>query len=156
MRIGLFTSYLCLLIFIVLLSPTRLKKYPINTQPNLVPFKNIIYVILFPPKHIDPGHWPNVFLNIVGNVLLFMPLSFFIRLFNPSKSNSRIIGLCFLSSFCIELSQLLFKIGEFDVDDMILNTAGAFLGLYFYKQITKFEARRIKKQLSVINNPDFL
>ena len=59
-----------------------------------------------------------VFLNLVGNMLAFMPFGFCIPV--------TFLGLIF--SLCIETTQLVCRVGSFDVDDLLLNTIGALAG----------------------------
>ena len=55
-------------------------------------------------------------------------------------------------SFLIECTQLLFRVGSFDVDDMILNTFGVCLGYITYVTVQRFRAaRRHKKETRTIN-----
>lgn len=52
------------------------------------------------------------------------------------------ILLCFLLSLCIEVSQLVFKVGSFDVDDLLLNTLGGALGYMINRIVQKIRIRR--------------
>lgn len=40
----------------------------------------------------------------------------------------RVLGMTFLLSLFIECIQLIFRVGSFDVDDLILNTLGGVIG----------------------------
>ena len=53
--------------------------------------------------------------------------------------------LSFLFSLCIETVQLVWKVGSFDVDDMILNTLGGLLGFVFYKIVQTIRVRRKRR-----------
>ena len=77
-------------------------------------------------------------LNIAGNVLAFMPFGFLL----PIVSNRKVriiltIILSFALSLLIELGQLVTRVGAFDVDDILLNTIGGFLGFLIYALIYK-------------------
>lgn len=75
----------------------------------------------------------NFYLNLVGNILLFIPLSFILMgLFNRRKLLSVIICGIILS-VSIESAQYIFHIGFADVDDLILNVTGSIIGFYLYK-----------------------
>ena len=94
---------------------------------NFVPFKTIkMYVTYFFAGKINKGI---VYRNIFGNVLLFMPFSAFLYCLFPKMrnliSNLSVVLFCILTT---EVVQLLFKIGSIDIDDVILNMLGAFLG----------------------------
>lgn len=71
--------------------------------------------------------------NIIGNIIGFIPLGtlfpiLFVRLRRPGKT----ILTVFLISLGFETMQLLFTLGVFDVDDLLLNTIGGAIGYLFY------------------------
>lgn len=68
-------------------------------------------------------------LNLVGNVVGFMPFGALLPILARSARKAWKVGLLSLEvSALIEISQLLLQVGCFDVDDMILNTLGGLLG----------------------------
>lgn len=70
--------------------------------------------------------------NVLGNILLFIPLGFFISHYLKSKKIIWPLLIIFISSITIETTQL--KIGRvFDVDDIILNIIGGIFGYLLYK-----------------------
>ncbi len=92
---------------------------------NLVPFREIGRFI----RYRDVLGTRAVVLNLAGNILGFMPFGALLPLLMPSTRRIWRIGLLSLEvSLVIELSQLLFSLGCFDVDDLILNTCGGLLG----------------------------
>jgi glycopeptide antibiotics resistance protein len=67
--------------------------------------------------------------NIFGNVLAFAPFGFVLPII--SVDNRKLLNITLLSfefSLTIELIQLIFKVGIFDVDDIFMNTVGGILG----------------------------
>ncbi|WP_100372986.1 VanZ family protein [Bacillus sp. FJAT-45037] len=90
---------------------------------NLVPFRSIYRIALFSPTIIDPIK------ILLGNIVMFMPLGFLLTLL---VRRLRIIGLVtfvgFLVSLMIETSQFMFTHRVANVDDLILNTFGTWLG----------------------------
>lgn len=67
--------------------------------------------------------------NVLGNILLFVPFGALIRGFAKKMRGAlAALGLSFTASLGFELIQFLYGIGEFDVDDIMLNVAGALLG----------------------------
>ena len=64
---------------------------------------------------------------VLANALIFVPIGFFVNLLwrRPRWWKGLAVGFC--SSFAIEFLQL-FVNRSTDVDDLILNTTGAFLG----------------------------
>jgi len=76
--------------------------------------------------------------NIGGNIVGFVPLGILIPLvFTFLGGFFRVTGIVFLISLLFETTQLLAGIGVFDVDDLILNTAGGIIGYIIYA-ITKW------------------
>lgn len=78
------------------------------------------------------------FKNVLGNMIMFMPYGFFVSYFLKLKKPISIFLLSVLTSFTIEFTQL--QIGRvFDVDDILLNIIGAFLGFFVYYLINKMK-----------------
>ncbi|HHT97345.1 MAG TPA: VanZ family protein [Clostridiales bacterium] len=72
--------------------------------------------------------------NIIGNILAFSPFGFILPLINKSVDKFyKVIILSTLFSLTVECLQLIFKVGIFDVDDILLNTIGGLLGYLAYK-----------------------
>ena len=65
--------------------------------------------------------------NVVGNVLLFLPLGFFATIVFGRRLTQVTLAAAALST-CIELTQLALGERWVDIDDVILNTGGAFVG----------------------------
>lgn len=85
--------------------------------------------------------------NIFGNILAFAPFGFIVPLINKKHIKAcKIIVLSFLFSLTIETIQLIFKVGTFDVDDMLLNTLGGLLGYIVYKILRKKLGESEKKK----------
>lgn len=92
---------------------------------NLVLFKEIRRFIVYR----DILGYKAVMLNIVGNVVAFMPFGFIVpEVWDKMNHWYSIMFQGFLFSLCIELIQLVSRVGSFDVDDLLLNTIGALLG----------------------------
>lgn len=69
------------------------------------------------------------FYNLAGNILGFMPAGFFIpMLWKKRRGFWFTLCVTFEMSFLVEILQLIFRVGSFDVDDLILNTLGGMLG----------------------------
>jgi glycopeptide antibiotics resistance protein len=72
------------------------------------------------------------FMNIGGNILGFVPLGFLLPLvFFRRWSLILTVVSVFFISFLFESIQLYTGLGVFDVDDLLLNTTGGFLGCIF-------------------------
>ena len=88
---------------------------------NLIPFRSMSPYL----KNITETF---AFKNIAANIVAFIPLGFFISNKNP-KNVFKALIICLGVILSIELIQLFFKIGFFDVDDIILNFIGALIGI---------------------------
>lgn len=92
-------------------------------------------------------HGPLVaIVNLFGNVVVFMPFGFFLP-FHVRKLRNGLVVACltFLFSLLIETTQLIFRIGVFDVDDLLLNTIGGILGYAVFRIGFHLYRRRKKK-----------
>ncbi|MDL2236380.1 VanZ family protein [Christensenellaceae bacterium OttesenSCG-928-K19] len=67
--------------------------------------------------------------DIVGNLLLFIPMGIYLRAFLSGKKAYMSIVYAFFVSVIFEAVQYGFGIGAADVTDLIMNTAGAALGV---------------------------
>jgi len=89
---------------------------------NLVPFKEIMRYKLGSRLFIK---------NVVGNVVLFIPYGIFASLYTKLEKPFHAICLVFFASVTVETTQLM--IGRvFDIDDIILNVIGGFIGYGIY------------------------
>lgn len=96
---------------------------------NLIPFRSISPYL----RNITE---PYAFKNIIVNILVFIPLGFFVSNKN-SKNVFKTLVICLSVILSIECIQLLFKIGFFDVDDIILNFIGSLIGIGINKILIK-------------------
>ena len=95
-----------------------------NYRYNLVPFKEIER---FWKYRSELGI--HSFYNLVGNVFIFMPAGFFIPIVWEDKRGFFFtVCVTLQMSLLVEVLQLAFRVGSFDVDDLILNTLGGALG----------------------------
>ena len=98
----------------------------IRFHSNFVPFKTIFYYVgCFFSRQLNRSI---VIENLVGNFMMFMPVGFLL----PAIFNKQRKRFCFLITIAsiligIEIVQLVFRLGSFDIDDFILNMAGACL-----------------------------
>ncbi len=114
---------------ILLFNMVIFARYNSINSYNLIPFNSIIDIL----KH---GTIYSIIINIFGNLLVFMPLEYFlIELFNVKKISINLI-LSFVIILIIELFQFIFKVGVLDIDDLILCTFGMMI---FYIIYNKFK-----------------
>ncbi len=89
----------------------------------------------------------NSFENLVGNVVVFIPFGFLLPWAAPEFGRWwKVFFNAFLFVTGIEVFQLFSAFGAFDVDDILLNCAGAMLGYLVYFVWKKWADRRERKQ----------
>ncbi|MBP3237995.1 MAG: VanZ family protein [Lachnospiraceae bacterium] len=105
---------------------------------NLKPFNEIKRYI----RYKDKLKTELFVVNIVGNILVFAPLGYFIpRLHEKLRSFIKVFFVCAFISLTIESLQLVIRCGSYDVDDMILNVFGSCLGYIFFA-LTSSKSRK--------------
>lgn len=131
----LFLIYISVLIYLLFFAESYGRgmegaRYDYNIQP----FREISRYL----KYWEILGVRTVFLNLAGNIIGFMPFGALLPLFAGSvRRGWKVTALSFEISALIECAQLVFHVGCFDVDDMILNTLGGFLGYLVYRQTRK-------------------
>lgn len=123
----LFVLYLVLLTYFLFFAEAmgRNPEARAGYSYNLVPFKEIGRFLMYR----DKLGWKAVFLNIFGNMIAFMPFGFFLpEIWDQVNQWYTTTLLGFIFSLAVETAQLVGRVGSFDVDDLILNTVGAFVG----------------------------
>lgn len=89
------------------------------------------------------------FKNIIGNILLFMPYGFFASYYLKIDKKKLLLFLVFLFSLSIECVQLI--IGRcFDVDDILLNLIGGYLGYLVYRLLVNFTNKMSERSVGLI------
>lgn len=96
---------------------------------NLVPFRQI-------GSYLGNIFYPFALKALLTNIIAFIPLGFFVKLRTESKLKGFLI--CLLIILSIEIFQFFTMVGFFDVDDLILNSSGAVIGIYL-SQIFKLK-----------------
>ena len=99
--------------------------------------------------HRDILGGPAVFINLVGNVAMFIPLGFAVpALYDSMRKGLRTGIACFLASLLAETMQLILRVGCFDVDDLLLNTIGGCIGYLVFVEVRHhWRKRHGKKKL---------
>lgn len=115
---------------------------------NLIPIKGIFEVITQNISNL------NVLYQILGNTIMLAPFAFALLYFEWAKSYKQAIWYSLLYTVSIEFIQfilsiyyIIFEIGlrrSIDIDDVILNTIGAGIGIWCYHLLSIIE--RFKKQ----------
>ena len=116
--------------------------YYIESSVNLIPFKTIIgYTKDIFTSLLDTS---TIFVNLLGNIICLMPFALFIPLlFKKINNTKRFLITILCITVGIEFIQFITFSGSCDIDDVILNTLGAFI---MYKILN------IKDIKNLINN----
>jgi glycopeptide antibiotics resistance protein len=101
----------------------RLKFAGPHTGPaNLVPFKTIV------PQLIGQGNHLIDMVNLLGNIIPFMPIGLLAPLVFGSISWQKAFVLGVVTGLTFEVMEVIFRVGIFDVDDVITNAFGVMVG----------------------------
>jgi len=136
-------GYVLILTYIVWWAPVRIQhKVGEDYRTRFIPFKGMINEVLHPKGNNVLAHWVLFLGNFLGNMVLFMPFPLVMITVCRISSTRAIIALACLTSLALEITQYVLHLGVADVDDVMLNTAGAAIGLYLYRVF----ARRFNTQ----------
>lgn len=124
-----FTGYSLFMIYLLFIGFSRSSRSD-HRMYNVVPLKTIKgYIENYQYYNFDM--W---FINLFGNVAAFVPFGFLIPLLFPKVARwGQVLRLFFGLLFIVEALQVAFKVGSFDVDDIILNVLGGLIGFAIYK-----------------------
>lgn len=92
---------------------------------NLKPFEAYSY-------WFSLGITKGLILNLLGNIVAFMPMGFFEMALSKHKKLWKVVLKCFIIVTCLELFQFLSCLGYLDIDDITMNTFGCLLGCLSY------------------------
>ncbi|MEL6847573.1 MAG: VanZ family protein, partial [Bacteroidota bacterium] len=126
---GLAIPYLLISIWLLFLYPggylshiDRLGRYEGGFHVHLIPFDTIIAYGKDLINPINPGDLKEAIINLFGNIALFIPLGFLIPFWGkwPDLKPRRLL---WFAALClgVELFQYGLGVGNFDIDDVILN-----------------------------------
>lgn len=141
--------------FIFTASKETIKSY-FDNNFNVIPFDTIGNYLDNSGVYFDIKL---VCINILGNLICFMPFAFFLKyLFSKENKFINFFLTILLIVISFELIQLLTLSGSFDIDDIILNTSGAILFYLFIslKGIDKLLRNIFFLEENKINKKDFI
>ena len=120
--------------------------YYVESSVNLIPFKTIIgYTKDIFTSLLDTS---NIFANLLGNLVCMMPFAFFIPMLFKKINNTKKFLLTILCiTLGIELIQFITFSGSCDIDDVILNTLGAFI---MYKILNIKDIKNLIKNIFLL------
>lgn len=107
-------------------------------SPQLIPFDTIVFYVKSVQAVTD---W--FFKNLACNIIMFIPYGLLTPLFmrECKYMGGKVVATAALTSVLIEIFQYATAFGLCDIDDVILNVAGAMLGYAIYKLIYKLVSR---------------
>lgn len=107
---------------------------------QLVPFRTILeYFGDVSGNAEDDKAFLAAFINLAGNVILFIPLGFFLpALSEKLRRFYKTVIAVVLIMLCVELIQAFTLLGSCDIDDLILNAAGGCIGYLIYSLAARF------------------
>lgn len=78
----------------------------------------------------------NAFSNIMGNIILFLPIGILLPLVSKFFLNAlNVIVTTLLVSVIFECLQLIYNLGDFTLDDVIYNTIGGIIGYLIWRYV---------------------
>ncbi|AZA86793.1 VanZ family protein [Chryseobacterium shandongense] len=105
-----------------------------QSEDNLLTIEPVFSTINFIKGSIS---WKDIIIIVGGNIIMFIPFGFLGWIF-PKLNNLKTLLITFVSSIVIiEALQYFSRLGIFEVDDVLLNTFGVFLGFLMKKIIEK-------------------
>ena len=106
---------------------------------NLVPFRTI-------KNYIKYSGFLHTMINIVGNIIIFVPFGILVaEIFPNTRKSSHIFLISVCTSFFVEFIQ--FFIGRsVDIDDLMLNVCGSMIGYFIWKKFLRFKFAKKKKK----------
>lgn len=131
---GVFVCYIILLIKVLLLSRVALSELfsgqnMVYRSINIIPFRSIMEYFTASSETVKTFS----FGNVIGNILIFIPLGLYLPLMKKDKRAAISLLFVFIVSFSVEVVQGILGIGTADIDDVILNSLGGWIGILGYK-----------------------
>ena len=131
-----FGIYLFLLVWLALFKfATSLSELPSIRGINFIPF----YYDQETSAHLK---------EVLYNIIVFVPLGVYVQIFKEDWKIAKKCMVTFWISFLFEIVQFIFAIGASDITDIIGNTLGGIIGIFFCIMMKKIAP---KKYISTIN-----
>lgn len=115
---------------------------------NVIPLKTTVEQL----RNLNAGliNTEIVLANILGHILAFFPMGALLALAYERTRQKHLLLVSFFS-LLLELIQLVLHIGSFDVDAIIFNVLGYFVGLWFTKAVTSSIKRKQTKRGATVS-----
>lgn len=108
-------------------------------EANLVPFKTILPYMLGYKGLMIAG------INLVGNIVPLIPIGFLAPFIYRTLTWKKSLALAVVTGLVLEGMQVVFRVGIFDIDDLLLNGLGVVIGYGAYRICALIRARIFKK-----------
>lgn len=130
-----------ILCIFTIVSMTLLGRMTLDTrQMILTPLKS--YMTIWNNEWDYSGMY--VAVGIIGNILIFLPIGFTLTEHKKARLNKfSIIVVGLILSFVIECIQYIWKLGVFEVDDLIHNMFGTYIGAHLFCVLQKSEEKKL-------------
>ncbi len=101
-----------------------------NLTTNFKIGNGMLKFIPYLMRHINDSE---VLFNVLGNLIFFIPVSFILKALIPKIKTYQIFIIGILIPLFVEGYQYIFKCGDVDADDFIVNVCGFIIGLLLMK-----------------------
>lgn len=144
-NMALFVLYCALMLWLLFDRNRYLEGVPyweqVGQNISLVPFHTIRLYARLLSGSARPHLMRLAVVNLFGNVLMFLPLGFFLpAIWQRLRRLWKVLLLTAAIVTAVELTQMLTLVGSCDIDDLILNLLGAALGYGLYRLTAPKEA----------------
>ena len=119
-----FYLYLVVIIYISLFSREKNVMWGIDLE-LFSSFRKAFYMV----EGVIYVNALDMFEEVILNILMFMPWGYFMLEKTGMKQKGTVIVYALLFSSMIEITQYIFRLGWFDIDDLINNLIGTMLGI---------------------------
>lgn len=116
--------------------------FPTNIFPDHLEYNFVPTIFYYLTGSYSSGIW--VYIMFIGNIILFIPFAFFIPLLWKSISFGRLLIVCVIAIFCVEIIQPFFG-RSFDTNDIVLNLMGCLLGFLIFCLLNRFAPEFVLK-----------
>lgn len=108
---------------------------------QLVPFRSI-------QQYLCMGGG-TAFRNLVGNIVAFIPYGIYLQVLKKDKRIGINVLIIAATSIAVELIQALLRVGVTDIDDVLLNTLGGFIGILICRFIYRLARSDVRAKTAI-------
>jgi glycopeptide antibiotics resistance protein len=98
-----------------------------------------------PYLHGEPSRLIAI-INLVGNIALFVPIGFLAPFVYQKMTWQKSLALAVAVGLAIEGMEVVFRVGIFDIDDVILNAFGVMIGYWVFTIFVKWMRLRLRRR----------